>query len=233
MSDKLKIKPSVTLLTPRERNALNKLGYTSSDLKGMSFEERTNIITNQIKSPTRKTPAELKSANLLKIERQSFSKLEKVAKRLGVTTEQLINAEYTSPLYNKDKSKPMWSRKDRTINPFKKAFYTSSGTKLKGLKIDGIPLQIGIRDAKTVSNYRQNLRTLNQYNEKHSITNENPEVEVKGNTQEDIDKWDKISKVQSKLEINNSDSNKSQIMIGNQKGENKRPADTSPFTYFA
>jgi len=234
MSDKLKInRYSEKPMTVKERKALHNLGYIQSDLKGMSFEERTNIINNQIKAPTRKTPVELKSANLLKIERQSFSKLKKVANRLGVTTEQLINAEYTSPLYNKDKSKPMWSRKDRTINPFNKAFYTSSGTKLKGLKIDGIPLQIGIRDAKTVSNYRQNLRTLNQYNEKHSITNENPEVEVKGNTQEDINKWDQISKVQSKLEINNSDSNKSQIMIGNQKGEKKQPADTSPFTYFA
>ena len=82
----------------------------------------------------------------------------------------------------------------------------------------------------------QNLeKTVNDLRIKSSYGSNKgePEVEVKGNTQEDIDKWDLISKVQNKLEINNSDSNKSQIMIGNQKGEKKQPADTSPFTYFA
>ena len=77
-------------------------------------------------------------------------------------------------------------------------------------------------------------KTDNELRIESSYGSNKEEPEVKeGNTQEDIDKWDLISKVQSKLEINNSDSNKSQIMIGNQKGENKRPADTSPFTYFA
>ena len=48
MSDKLKInRYSEKPMTVKERRALHNLGYIQSDLKGMSFEERTNIINNR------------------------------------------------------------------------------------------------------------------------------------------------------------------------------------------
>ncbi len=159
-------------LSISNRRKLSELGYSVDDVIKLEQnpEKLNQIIEKGIKAPGKKTPVQRRSEKLESIERQSFAKLEGVAKRLGVTTDQLINAEYTSPLYNPDKSQPMWSRKDRTINPLNAAFWTSTGNKLTGLKIDGIPLDIGLNDARIVSNYRQNLRRLNQFNQINDIT---------------------------------------------------------------
>ncbi len=181
MSEKLRVGPL------NQRKALFDLGYDGTAIKGMNPAERTRIINEGIKAPGKKTPVQRRSEKLESIERQSFAKLEEAAKRLGLTTDQLINAEYTSPLYNPNKSEPMWSRKDRTINPLSSAFWTSTGKKLKGLKIDGIPLNIGLNDARIVSNYRQNLRRLNQFNQTNNIT---PSSESNDNTKLNPKKWE-------------------------------------------
>lgn len=179
-------------LSVSNRRKLSELGYSVDDVIKLEQnpEKLIQIIEKDIKAPEKKTPVQKRSEKLESIERQSFAKLEGVAKRLGITTDQLINAEYTSPLYNPNKSEPMWSRKDRTINPLSSAFWTSTGKKLKGLKIDGIPLNIGLNDARIVSNYRQNLRRLNQFNETNNIepsseSNENQTIKHDTNLFED------------------------------------------------
>ena len=177
MSEKLRVGPL------NQRKALFDLGYDGTAIKGMEPAERTRIINEGIKAPGKKTPVQRRSEKLASIERQSFAKLERVAKRLGVTTDQLINAEYTSSSYNPDKSQPMWSRSRPkfSINPLKiiggltqqitdPSTWESTGKKLTGLRIDGIPLDIGLNDARIVSNYRQNLRRLNQFNQTNDIT---------------------------------------------------------------
>ena len=68
MSGELTIKGSMyeKPMTSKERKALSALGYTTqNDIKGLSFEQRTKIIKEQIRNPNFVKPSE-KEINKLK-----------------------------------------------------------------------------------------------------------------------------------------------------------------------
>ena len=102
MSDKLKInRYSEKPMTVKERRALHNLGYIQSDLKGMSFEERTNIINNQIIKPGYTVPSKQDKLNqgAARVNKSLLPKLEKISRRTGIPLEQLKTGKWEKNKY--------------------------------------------------------------------------------------------------------------------------------------
>ena len=76
MSQELKIeKTTLRGMTWKERTALNDLGYTTqNDIKGLSKEQRTKIINEQIRNPKEK---------IINTDKNNFEKYKKEVKRIN------------------------------------------------------------------------------------------------------------------------------------------------------
>tara|TARA_R100000458_G_C8164453_1_gene167277 strand:- start:153 stop:695 length:543 start_codon:yes stop_codon:yes gene_type:complete len=95
MSDKLKIGPL------NERKALFELGYNANDIKKLSSEERTNIITNQIKAPGKTVLSKQDRLNqgATRLNNSLLPKLEAIAKRTGIPIDQLKTGKWEKHKY--------------------------------------------------------------------------------------------------------------------------------------
>ena len=207
---------TIQRVTVPQRKRLSELGYTNDDIKDL--QQNPQKLNQIIENGTVKT-----GATDLAIKRQQAKDLRIKTK---ATRTRDANQEHVTNWLAKLKKQGI-SISEATL---REAIQSGDVQKFLGSK----GISAGGGDTTIPWGVIKSMENVINYETKYDSKQDKPKVEVKkGNTQEDIDKWDKISKVQSKLEINNSDSNKSRIMIGNQKGENKQPADTSPFTYFA
>ena len=207
---------TIQRVTVPQRKRLSELGYTNDDIKDL--QQNPQKLNQIIENGTVKT-----GATDLAIKRQQAKDLRIKTK---ATRTRDANQEHVTNWLAKLKKQGI-SISEATL---REAIQSGDVQKFLGSK----GISAGGGDTTIPWGVIKSMENVINYETKYDSKQDKPKVEVKkGNTQEDIDKWDLISKVQSKLEINNSDSNKSRIMIGNQKGENKQPADTSPFTYFA